>query len=94
LDQWPTLAGQVRAALLAEQETVLAASIESLEVVAFCGCGDDFCQSFYTAPKPDGVYKPGHRNILIDAPWPGYLIVDVVKDEIVFVEVLYRSPLD
>jgi hypothetical protein len=31
--------------------------------VAQCGCGNDFRQSFYTAPKPDGAYGPGHRNV-------------------------------
>jgi len=94
VDQWPTLAGQLRRALLTDQETTLAASIDSLTVVALCPCGDDFCQSFYTAPKPDGAYGPGHRNVLLDPPWAGYLILDVVEDEIVFVEVLYRTPLD
>jgi hypothetical protein len=93
-DQWPTLADQLRGALLADQETTLAASVDSLTAVALCPCGDDFCQSFYTAPKPDGAYGPGHRNVLLNPPWVGYLILDVVKDEIVFVEVLYRSPLD
>ena len=94
LDQWPTLAAQLRTALLIGQETTLAASVDSLSVVGLCSCGDDFCQSFYTGPKPDGAYGPGHRNVLLDPPWAGYLILDVVDDEIVFVEVLYRTPLD
>jgi hypothetical protein len=94
VDQWPTLAGQLRRALLAEGEATRAASVDVLRVVELCGCGDDFCQSFYTAPKPDGAYGPGHRDVFLDPPWPGLLIVDILQDEIVFVEVLYRSPLD
>jgi len=27
--------------------------------VLWCGCGDDFCQSFYTQPRPEGPYGPG-----------------------------------
>jgi hypothetical protein len=40
------------------------------------------------------AYGASHRNVALDAPWPGYLILDVVDDEIVYVEVLYRPPLD
>ncbi len=68
--------------------------METLRVVARCGCGDDFCQSFYTAPKPDGAYGPGHRNVLLDPPWSGMLILDVVDGLIAYVEVLDRDPLD
>lgn len=93
-DRWPSLADQFRRALLAEGEAGLAVSVHGLRVVEPCGCGDEFCQSFYTAPKPDGAYGPGHRNVWLDPPWPGMLILDVVQGEIVFVEVLYRTPLD
>lgn len=92
MDRWPVLFGQLRDALLAEPD--LASTIAALEVVEHCGCGDDFCQSFYTAPKPDGAYGAGHRNVVLDAPWAGMLILDVVHDEIVCVEVLDREPLD
>jgi hypothetical protein len=57
-------------------------------------CGDDFCQSFYTAPKPAGAYGTGHSNICLDPPWPGYLILDVLHDDIVHIEVLHRTPLN
>jgi hypothetical protein len=94
LDQWPVLAAQLRKALLSNHETTLAASVDSLTVVALCPCGDDFCQSFSTSPRLGSPYGPGHRNVLLDPPWAGYLILDVVEDEIVFIEVLYRTPLD
>lgn len=94
VDRWPVLGGQLRDALVAEGEESLAAQMETLRVVARCGCGDDFCQSFYTAPKPDGAYGPGHRNVLLDPPWSGMLILDVVDGLIAYVEVLDRDPLD
>jgi hypothetical protein len=94
VDRWPVLAGQLREALLAGGEPDLASTMAALEVVDPCGCGDVFCQIFYTAPKPDGAYGPGHRNVALVAPWAGMLILDVVGDKIVFVEVLDRGPLD
>ncbi|GIF69014.1 hypothetical protein Ais01nite_70490 [Asanoa ishikariensis] len=88
---WPTFAAELAAAL---DEPGLKDQVDRLRVVEECGCGDDFCRSFHTAPKPTGPYSAGHRNLELPAPWPGYLILDVVDDEIVFVEVLYRSPLN
>jgi hypothetical protein len=68
--------------------------VDRLRIVALCPCEDDFCQSFYTAPKPAGAYGLGHRNICLEPSWPGHLILDVVHDDIVHVEVLYRRPLN
>ncbi|WP_370038325.1 hypothetical protein [Nocardioides sp.] len=93
VDRWPDFTGQLRQALVAEGEDLLATQVETLRVIAECGCGDDFCQSFYTAPKPDGPFGPGHRNVLLDPPWSGMLILDVVDGQIVYVEVLDRDPL-
>jgi hypothetical protein len=94
VDQWPRLTCELLQALRAEGEVALAAGVGALTIVELCGCEDDFCQSFYTAPKPAGAYGPGHRNVLLQPPWSGELILDVVHHEIVFVEVLYRYPLD
>lgn len=90
---WPDFAAELVAALEASGEPALKTQVEQLRIVAACSCDDDFCQSFHTAPKPPGPYGDGHRNVCLDAPWPGYLILDVVHDGIVYVEVLYRSPL-
>ena len=65
-----------------------------MDVGASPRCRDDFCQSFYTQAPPAGAYVPGHRNIALDALWPGYLILDVVGEQIMFVEVLHRATLD
>ena len=55
-----------------------------------CGCGDDFCASFYTQPKPKGAYSPGHDTLALETAAQGMLIFDVVDGVISFVEVLYR----
>ena len=28
-----------------------------------CRCGDDFCATFYTRPKPEGSFGSGHRCV-------------------------------
>jgi hypothetical protein len=54
-----------------------------------CRCGDDFCATFYTAPRPDGAYGAGHQNVVVETT-EGMVILDLVKDEIKCVEVLHR----
>jgi hypothetical protein len=95
--QWPVLASQLRTALVRLGESALAASVPELRVVAECGCGDDFCQSFYTEQPPDGAYPyPDRaRNVCCPEPgWQGMLVLDVVDERIHFVEVIDRPPLD
>jgi len=94
VDRWPNLATQLVAALRDDGHQHLAAQVPELPVVMECGCGDSFCQSFYTALKPTGAYGPGHSNVVLDPPWSGWLILDVVDGRIMYVEVLYRPPLD
>lgn len=90
---WPIFAGELVASLDMAGESGLTEQVDRLPVVEVCSCGDDFCQSFFTAAKKPGPYGPGHRNVCLDPPWSGYLILDVVYDDIVYVEVLYRAPL-
>jgi hypothetical protein len=75
-------------------EDGLVSQVDSLRVLRECGCGDDFCQSFYTQPPPVGAYGPGHRNVCLSPHRPGMLVLDVVDDLIMFVEVIDRPPLD
>ena len=75
---------------LQAQEPELAPQVSTLKIVRGCGCGEDFCASFYTQPKPKGPYGPGHDSLLLDTAAPGMLILDVVDGVISFVEVLYR----
>jgi hypothetical protein len=91
---WPVLAAQIEAGLRAADEPALADEVAKLRVVQPCTCGQGNCQSFYTVPPTDGAYGTGHRNVVLDAPWPGEFVLDVVDGKIVYVEVLDRSPLD
>jgi hypothetical protein len=90
---WPVFTAEFAAALNAEGEDRLTDQLGQLHIVKVCGCSDDFCQSFYTGPKPAGAYDDGHRNVCLNAPWPAFLVLDVVHDDIIYVEVLNRSPL-
>lgn len=86
----PDLSRELSELLIRAGEPTLAAQIDSLEIVDRCDCSDDFCASFYTAPKPDGSYGPHHRNLELE-PEDGSIILDLVVDRIVHVEILYRD---
>lgn len=90
---WPRLAQELIDCLREADESALASMVPELEVLEPCGCGDDFCQSIGTAPRVVAS-PPQLRDVWLDPPWPGYLIVTVVDGRITFVEVLYREPLD
>ncbi|GAB3825588.1 hypothetical protein ACFPIJ_45730 [Dactylosporangium cerinum] len=92
-ERWPTFSAELYAALRRAGEKRLRRSSKRLRVVQMCPCGDDFCQSFHTAPRTGKPYGPGHRNVWLGPPWAGYLVLDVVDGRIVYVEVLYRAPL-
>ncbi|MCX4801639.1 hypothetical protein ACFWWM_01870 [Streptomyces sp. NPDC058682] len=92
-DVLPALAAELVRLLEEEGERDLAVCARDLRIVADCGCGDDFCQSFSTESRPPGTaYGPGHRNVQL-FPERGYLILDVVHGRIMFVEVLDRPEL-
>jgi major membrane immunogen (membrane-anchored lipoprotein) len=91
-DVLPELAEELRTLLEKDGESQLAAQISSLHIVDRCRCGDDFCATFYTAPKPKGAYGAKHETIALDIE-DGYLNVDVNDGKIVCVEVLYRDEI-
>ena len=86
----PALAAELRQLLEEHGEQELASQVPALAIVERCRCGDDFCGTFYTKPKPDGGYGPGHRNVRL-MPSQGMLILDVVAGRIACVEVLDRK---
>ena len=90
IESLPDLSRELIELLLTAREPSLVAQIDDLEIVAKCSCSDDFCASFYTAPKPVGSYGPTHRNLDL-GPAKGMIILDLVDDRIVHVEVLYRD---
>jgi len=70
----------------------LAEQISGLRVLDRCRCGDDFCATFYTQPRPKGPYGPGLRTVALE-PIAGYLIIDAVDGTVAQVEVLYRDEI-
>jgi hypothetical protein len=82
-DVLPVFATELRQLLEEQGEPELAAQVPGLKIF-------DFCSTFYTQPKPEGAYGPGHRNVAL-RPEDGMLILDVVGGEIACVEVLDRN---
>jgi hypothetical protein len=70
----------------------LVAQIPGLVILDRCRCEDDFCSSFYTQPKPEGRYGPGHDCMDLDAD-EGMVLLDVVTGTIAHVEILNRDDI-
>src|SRR3989442_758359 len=88
----PVLAQELQQLLQAKNQLELAAQIPGLTIVERCRCGDDFCASFYTQPKPKGSYGPGHDSMELE-PAEGMLILDIVDGRIAHVEILHRNDI-
>ena len=87
----PELADELSKLLAAAGHDDLAKQIADLSIVSRCHCGDDFCATFYTKPKPRG-YGASRKSIDLE-PQHGMIILDVVDGSIVEVEVLYRDEI-
>ena len=90
VEEFPELASELSELLDRAGEEELAATVAGLKVLDRCRCGDDFCATMYTAPRPHGAWGKGHRNVALD-PKTGFLILDVLHERIVEIEVLYRD---
>ncbi len=86
----PEFSSELETLLLQSGRTALAAQVAQVWMVDRCRCGNDFCATFYTAPKPQGKYGPKHENIEL-SPKNGMIIVDLIDGVIQCVEVLYRD---
>ncbi|KDN88024.1 hypothetical protein [Kitasatospora cheerisanensis] len=92
-DVFPDLVAELTELLEHQDEPELAATVAELRLVADCGCGDAFCQSFRTVPHPPGrPYGPGHRSLPLFAE-EGMVVLDVVDGRIMYVELVDRPPL-
>ena len=89
-DALPGLADELAKLLAVAGQKSLADPVQGLNIVDRCWCGDDFCASFYTLPKPDGSYGAGHNCFDLDAE-KGMIVLDVVDGCIAHVEVLNRD---
>ncbi len=85
----PGLAGRMEAALRAQGEERLAAQIPGLRITAVCPCEQPFCGSFHTSKRPMKRWFIRGRQVTLADGGPGEVAVDVVRGEIVYVEVLY-----
>jgi len=83
----PALVRELERLLIEANEPDLSAQVRRLIIVDRCRCGDDFCATLYTEPRPQSSYGPNHRNIEL-SPSEGMIILDVVGARIVCVEVL------
>ncbi|HEU4954289.1 MAG TPA: hypothetical protein VFT28_06940 [Gemmatimonadales bacterium] len=92
VELFPEFAGELVGLLRAEGEHRLADSVPGLRFHEWCGCPDGFCTSFYTGPRPTHSYGPEHRNLVL-SPSDCMLVLDVVRNEIRYVEILYRGAL-
>lgn len=86
----PGFAAEVEALVRASEHPSLADQVGSLPIVARCSCRQSDCAHFYTAPRPEGAYGPGHFSVLLAAK-RGLIVLDVVAGAIVAVEVLARA---
>ena len=92
-DALPLFAKELETSLKDQGEFDLAAQIGDLRIVSRCRCGDDFCATFYTQPKPLRSYGPGHCCNLEVKAQDGMIILDLVDGRIAGVEVLYRNEI-
>ena len=89
---FPALSAELQHLLFGQGEPELATQVPGLTVLDRCRCGDDFCATFYTQPKPKEPYGPESRTVALE-PSTGHLIVDVVDGTVATVEVLYREEI-
>ncbi|HWZ25911.1 MAG TPA: hypothetical protein VN037_11570 [Verrucomicrobiae bacterium] len=92
VDMFPELSAELEQLLRVSGEHALADQIPRLRVLDRCRCGDDFCATFYTQPKPKGSYGPGLQTLALE-PVTGDLIIDVLDGAVAKVEVLYRDEI-
>ncbi|MDP9337838.1 MAG: hypothetical protein M3P45_03105 [Acidobacteriota bacterium] len=63
---FPQLSSELEQLLTGLGEPALTEQLSELRVLDRCRCGDDFCASFYTQPKPARQYGPGLRTLVLD----------------------------
>jgi hypothetical protein len=91
-EMFPELSRELEELLRDKGEAELADQVSELKLVDRCRCGDDFCATMYTQPKPRRRYGPDHHAMDLDAN-TGMIILDVVERKIVSIEILYRDPI-
>lgn len=85
----PALAERMEAALRAQGEARLADQVADLRITAVCRCEQPFCGSFHTLRTPMKRWFIRGRQVELADGEPGTVVVDVVRGEIAYVEVLH-----
>lgn len=91
-DKFPELSEELLTLMHDLGEAQLVQQVPELRLVDRCRCGDDFCATIYTEPKPEKAYGPSHRNVPL-MPAKGMIILDVVEEKIACIEILYRDEI-
>ena len=85
----PQLAERIETALRAQGEARVADQVATLRITGVCRCGQPFCGSFQTLNRPLKRWFMRGRQIEVCDGGPGEIVIDVVRGEIAYVEVLY-----
>jgi hypothetical protein len=85
----PRLAARIEAALRSQGEERLADQVGTLRITAVCPCEQPFCASFHTLRRPFKRWFIRGRQVEVRDDGPGEIVIDVVRGEIAYVEVLY-----
>lgn len=91
-DALPDFADELIMLLRNQHESDLAEHGPRLRLVDRCRCGDDFCATLYTAPKPKGAYRLNHESLSLN-PSSGQLVLDLVDRKIVCIGILFREDI-
>src|SRR5437763_6815286 len=91
-EAFPEVAEDLRQ-LLREEEPDLSEQVASLVITEPCGCGDDFCASFYTGPRPsdsgsarEGIYQTVAGGEFVFA-------ASLVDGRVYYIEILSRPEI-
>lgn len=85
----PGLAERIEAALRTQGEDRLADQVGTLRITAVCPCEQPFCGSFHTLERPFKRWFIRGRQVELHDGRPGEIVVDVVRGEIAYVEVVH-----
>jgi hypothetical protein len=85
----PALSLRIESALRAQGEVRLVEQVPGLRITAVCPCDQPFCGSFHTSKRPMKRWFIRGRQVEIADGEPGEIVLDVVRGEIAYVEVLY-----
>jgi|SRR6185295_13387151 len=91
-DALPDAAAEVRELAERSGDEGLPEQVPTLRIFDRCRCGEEWCATFYTAPRPFKGWGPKHTTRNLDAN-AGMIAIDLVDGKIVCVEVLNREDI-